>query len=26
VSMNVVLFHHVWARWKLFSLSLRNIS
>jgi hypothetical protein len=26
VSMNVVLFHHVWARWKLFSLSLRDIS
>jgi len=26
VSMNVVLFHHVWPRWKLFSLSLRDIS
>jgi hypothetical protein len=26
VSMNVVLFHHVRPRWKLFSLSLRDIS
>ena len=26
VSMNVVLSHHVWPRWKLFSLSLRDIS
>ena len=26
VSMNVVWFHHVWARWKLLSWSLRDMS